>query len=118
MGRLHLRGSRRWSFARDHRGEGEWEEWYLPGDGELRFGLIEDILSSGIPASRLVFEAPNKELQTYFIERVGAEVNLGNIRPIDVIGLETLRLGLRSDTLLHFEAARIGALPEEDDADA
>ncbi len=73
-------------------------------DGELRFGLIEDIVSSGIPAERLLFEAPSKTLQSYFITRLGADVNLGNIAADHVIGLETLRLGLRADTLLHFEA--------------
>lgn len=72
-------------------------------DGELRWGLIEDILVSGVEVDRLLFEAPNKTLQTHFITRVGANVNLGNIAPDQVIGLETLRLGLRSDTLMHFE---------------
>jgi phosphosulfolactate synthase len=78
-------------------------------DGELRFGLIEDILTSGIPPERLIFEAPNKDLQTYFIQRVGANVNLGNICPTEMIGLETLRVGLRADTLEHFEAGRVDA---------
>jgi phosphosulfolactate synthase len=75
-------------------------------DGELRIGLIEDILCSGIPVEQLIFEAPNKDLQTYFVERVGSDVNLGNIPPDDVIGVETLRMGLRADTLMHFEALR------------
>jgi phosphosulfolactate synthase len=75
-------------------------------DGELRWGLIEDILASGVPPDCLLFEAPTKELQTHFVTRVGSNVNLGNIAPFDVIGLETLRLGLRSDTLEHFEAIR------------
>ncbi len=75
-------------------------------DGELRWGLIEDILSSGVQPDLLLFEAPTKELQTHFVTRVGSNVNLGNIAPLDVIGLETLRLGLRSDTLEHFEAIR------------
>lgn len=78
-------------------------------DGELRYGLIEDILTSGIPPQRLIFEAPNKELQTYFIQRVGANVNLGNICPTDMIGIETLRMGLRADTLSHFEDQRAQA---------
>lgn len=68
-------------------------------NGELRFGLIEEILESGIDVDRLIFEAPNKDLQTYFVKRVGSNVNLGNIAPTDVVGLETLRLGLRSDTV-------------------
>ncbi|NMH97931.1 phosphosulfolactate synthase [Pseudonocardia acidicola] len=68
-------------------------------DGRPRDDLIEEILDSGVPTDRLLFEAPNKELQTYFIRRLGPSVNLGNIRADDVIALETLRLGLRSDTL-------------------
>jgi phosphosulfolactate synthase len=51
-----------------------------------------------------MFEAPNKALQTYLIKRVGSNVNLGNIAPADVVPLETLRLGLRGDTLIDMEA--------------
>ena len=54
----------------------------------------------------MLFEAPTKDLQTYFINRLGTNVNLGNIAPSEVIGLETLRLGLRADTLMHFEEMR------------
>jgi phosphosulfolactate synthase len=72
-------------------------------DGELRYGLIEEILESGLDLDRVVFEAPTKDLQTYFVRRVGPDVNLGNVPPHEVIGLETLRLGLRSDTLLTWE---------------
>lgn len=72
-------------------------------DGEVRYGLITEILDSDIPRDRLVFEAPNKELQTFFIKKIGSNVNLANIAFSDVIGLETLRLGLRSDTLMLFE---------------
>lgn len=67
-------------------------------NGELRFGLIEDVLNSHIDPNKLIFEAPNKALQTFFIRRLGSSVNLGNIAFSDVIGLETLRLGLRADT--------------------
>jgi phosphosulfolactate synthase len=67
-------------------------------DGELRYGLIEDVLNSGIDPSVLIFEAPTKALQTYFILRQGFEVNLGNIAFLDLIALESLRLGLRADT--------------------
>jgi phosphosulfolactate synthase len=66
-------------------------------DGEVRMGLIDEIAHEVDPA-RLLFEAPRKEQQVWFIERFGAEVNLGNIPPADVLSLETLRLGLRSDT--------------------
>ncbi|WP_243062021.1 phosphosulfolactate synthase [Humibacter sp. RRB41] len=74
-------------------------------NGELRFGLIEEILESGIDVNRLMFETPTKELQTYFIKRVGSDVNVGNIAHSDLVPLETLRLGLRSDTLLALDAA-------------
>jgi phosphosulfolactate synthase len=72
-------------------------------NGELRYGLIEEILASKIDPSKLLFEAPSTQLQTYFVKRVGADVNLGNIAADNVIALETLRLGLRSDTLMDFE---------------
>lgn len=66
-------------------------------DGEVRMGLIDEI-AHGVDFHRLLFEAPLKDQQVWFIERFGAEVNLGNIPPADVLSLETLRLGLRSDT--------------------
>jgi phosphosulfolactate synthase len=72
-------------------------------DGELRSGLIEDVLASGVSPRSLLFEAPTTSLQAYFITRVGPDVNLGNIPAQGVIGLETLRLGLRADTLTAFE---------------
>jgi phosphosulfolactate synthase len=72
-------------------------------NGELRYGLIEEILSSKIDYAKLLFEAPSTELQTYFVRRIGPDVNLGNIAITDVIPLETIRLGLRSETLLDFE---------------
>jgi phosphosulfolactate synthase len=73
-------------------------------DGEVREGLVEAVLASGVDADKLLFEAPTKALQTHFIKLLGANVNLGNIAPADVVGLETLRLGLRSETLCDFEA--------------
>jgi len=72
-------------------------------DGALRYGLIEDILSGGIDVDKLVFEAPTTTLQTHMITRIGPDVNLGNVSATGVIGLETLRLGLRADTLTVFE---------------
>lgn len=69
---------------------------YRP-DGEVRMGLIDEIAHAIDPA-RLLFEAPRKEQQVWFLRRFGNEVNLGNIAPGDVLSLETLRLGLRSDT--------------------
>jgi phosphosulfolactate synthase len=72
-------------------------------NGELRGDILDQILESDIEVSQLMFEAPNKQLQTYFINRVGTNVNLGNIAPADLVPLETLRLGLRGDTLLNME---------------
>jgi phosphosulfolactate synthase len=72
-------------------------------DGALRFGLIEDVLTSGIDQEQLLFEAPTTALQAHFVTRLGPDVNLGNVPAQGVIGLETLRLGLRADTLTAFE---------------
>jgi phosphosulfolactate synthase len=68
-------------------------------DGEVRTGLIDEIVHE-IDLDRLIFEAPQRHQQIWFIERYGTAVNLGNINPHDVISLETLRVGLRADTLL------------------
>ncbi len=78
-------------------------------NGELRYGLIEEILGSKIDHDRLLFEAPSTELQTYFVGRVGTNVNLGNIAVSDIVALETVRLGLRSETLLVFEPRDLDA---------
>jgi phosphosulfolactate synthase len=67
-------------------------------DGEVRMGLIDEIVHA-IDPSRLIFEAPQRVQQVWFLKRFGLEVNLGNIAPGDVLSLETLRLGLRSDTM-------------------
>lgn len=72
-------------------------------NGELRYGLIGEILASGVDPEQLVFEAPNKELQVYFIRRLGPNANLANIAFSDVVALETLRNGLRADTFYLFE---------------
>jgi phosphosulfolactate synthase len=72
-------------------------------DGALRFGLVEDVLASGLNQDSLLFEAPSTTLQAYFVARLGPDVNLGNVPAPGVIGLETLRLGLRADTLAAFE---------------
>jgi phosphosulfolactate synthase len=69
--------------------------------GEVREGLVQEILTK-IPEEKIIWEAPQKAQQTYFIQLVGANVNMGNIAPNDVIPLETLRLGLRSDTFTFF----------------
>jgi len=72
-------------------------------DGQLRFGLIEELLSAGIPEEVLLFEAPTTELQNFFVRRIGPNVNLGNVAAAALIGLETIRLGLRADTLTCFD---------------
>jgi phosphosulfolactate synthase len=69
---------------------------YRP-DGEVRMGLVDEIVHD-VDHTAIVWEAPRKEQQVFFLKRFGSEVNLGNIPPEDVLGLETLRLGLRSDT--------------------
>jgi phosphosulfolactate synthase len=66
--------------------------------GEIRAGLIDEIVHE-IPFGDIIFEAPTKESQAWFVRHLGPEVNLGNIPPEEVIPLETLRLGLRADTL-------------------
>ena len=66
--------------------------------GNLRADLVEGISHSDFRISDAIWEAPNKKLQTSLINTFGPNVNLGNIHFEDVIGLETLRLGLRSDT--------------------
>ncbi len=78
-------------------------------NGELRVGLIEEIAESGIDTGRLIFEAPTRDLQIRLIRRFGPDVSLGNISPADVIGVETLRLGLRNDTFTDFDNALDGA---------
>jgi phosphosulfolactate synthase len=59
--------------------------------------LINEILQH-IPPEKMIWEAPIKQQQVWFLKLLGYEVNLGNIAPSDVIPLETLRLGLRGDT--------------------
>ncbi|MEA2373463.1 MAG: phosphosulfolactate synthase [Solirubrobacteraceae bacterium] len=66
-------------------------------DGEVRMGLIDEI-AHAVDPDRLIFEAPRKQQQVFFLHRFGSNCNLGNIAPGDVLSLETLRLGLRSDT--------------------
>lgn len=73
---------------------------YRPNE-EPREGLIDEIVHE-VPAARLIFEAPRKHQQVWFIEHFGHAVNLGNVLPADVISLETLRVGLRADTLKLF----------------
>ena len=69
--------------------------------GEVRSDLIEEILTE-IPKEKILWEAPQKSQQVWFIKLMGANVNLGNIAPNEIIPLECLRLGLRGDTFFDF----------------
>ena len=69
--------------------------------GEVRSGLVEEILTK-IPFEKIIWEAPQKEQQVWFVKLLGTNVNLGNIAPNEVIPLETIRLGLRGDTFHQF----------------
>jgi phosphosulfolactate synthase len=66
-------------------------------DGEVRMGLIDEI-AHAVPVEKIMFEAPQKDQQVWFVRRFGPNVNIGNIAPEDVLALETIRVGLRSDT--------------------
>jgi phosphosulfolactate synthase len=66
-------------------------------DGEVRQGLVDEILHA-VPGERIMFDAPRKDQQVWFVRRLGPDVNLGNVTPEDVLSLETIRVGLRSDT--------------------
>ncbi|MGX5819446.1 phosphosulfolactate synthase [Chitinophaga lutea] len=67
------------------------------GSGEVREGLVQEILTQ-IPAEKIIWEAPQKDQQLYFLELVGCNANLGNLAPHEVIPLEAMRVGLRGDT--------------------
>jgi len=70
-------------------------------DGEVRTGLIDEI-AHAIDPDKLIFDAPLQQQQVWLLKRFGTECSLGNIAPVDVLSLETLRVGLRSDTVEHF----------------
>ena len=67
------------------------------GSGEVREGLVQEILTQ-IPAEKIIWEAPQKAQQLYFLELICCNVNLGNIAPTEIIPLEAMRIGLRGDT--------------------
>jgi phosphosulfolactate synthase len=77
-------------------------------DGEVRTGLIDEI-AHAVDTEQLIFEAPRREQQVWLLKRFGTECNLGNIAPGDVLSLETLRLGLRSDTVERFALGDTGS---------
>ena len=85
-----------WKIVTEGR-EGGTAGIYRP-TGEMRTGLVDEIVHE-IPVGELIFEAPQKASQAWFVKQFGPNVNLGNIPPEEVIPLETLRLGLRGDTL-------------------
>lgn len=70
------------------------------GSGEVREGLVQEILTQ-IPEEKIIWEAPQKAQQLYFIELIGCNVNLGNIAPSEMLALEAMRIGLRGDSF-HF----------------
>lgn len=87
-------------------------------NGEVRSGLVDEIVDM-VGAERVMFEAPLKSQQVWFIRSLGSNVNVGNISPEEIIPLETLRLGLRADTLFEFFKApgeRIPAPARDEDA--
>jgi len=69
--------------------------------GEVRSGLVDEILTQ-IDGSKIIWEAPKKPQQVWFIKLLGQNVNLGNIAPQEVIPLETMRIGMRADTFSDF----------------
>jgi phosphosulfolactate synthase len=68
--------------------------------GEVREGLVQEILTQ-IPGEKIIWEAPLKSQQLYFLELTGCNANLGNIAPGEIISLEAMRIGLRGDSF-HF----------------
>ncbi|UPK67911.1 phosphosulfolactate synthase [Chitinophaga filiformis] len=68
--------------------------------GEVREGLVQEILTQ-IPGEKIIWEAPRKDQQLYFLDLIGCNANLGNIAPQEVISLEAMRVGLRGDSF-HF----------------
>jgi phosphosulfolactate synthase len=87
------------------------------GSGEVRAGLIDEIIAKVDPAD-LIFEAPQRAQQCFMVRKLGCEVNLGNIATTDVIGLETLRLGLRADTMAQFHDVETWNKKREADLEA
>ena len=74
--------------------------------GEVRSDLIDEILTQ-IPTEKILWEAPKKPQQVWFIKLLGPNVNLGNIAWDEVIPLETLRIGLRGDTFFDYLSKKI-----------
>jgi phosphosulfolactate synthase len=88
---------------------------YRP-NGKAHVVLINKIVAK-IPAEKIIWETPQKTQQAYFIKHFGSNVNLGNISPNEVIALETLRLGLRSDTFFQFLDDDMQAFRQENESE-
>jgi len=69
--------------------------------GEVRQGLVQEILTQ-VPSEKIIWEAPQKAQQVYFLELLGSNVNLGNLAPAEMLPLESMRYGLRGDTFHMF----------------
>jgi phosphosulfolactate synthase len=69
--------------------------------GEVREGLVQEILTQ-VPSGKIIWEAPQKGQQVYFLELCGVNVNLGNIAPQEIIPLEAMRIGLRGDSFYFY----------------
>jgi phosphosulfolactate synthase len=80
-------------------------------DGEVRQGLVDEVVHA-VPYDNLLFEAPRKEQQVWFVKRLGPNVNIGNVLPEDALSLETIRVGLRADTAFSVGPDRAGASDE------
>jgi phosphosulfolactate synthase len=80
------------------------------GTGEVKSGLIQEIEAQVNPA-RVIFEAPQKHQQVWLVKHFGPNVNLGNVSPLDVISVETIRQGLRADTLMLMHAPHRAPAP-------
>src|SRR3979411_2999889 len=82
-----------WKVIAEARGSGKLG--IFRHDGEVRMGLIDEI-AHAVPPEQILFEAPRKDQQVWFVRRFGPDVNLGNIPPEEGLSLETIRLGVRS----------------------
>jgi phosphosulfolactate synthase len=71
------------------------------GSGEVREGLVQEILTQ-VDETKIIWEAPQKAQQVYFLELLGCNVNLGNIAPSEIIPLEAMRIGLRGDSFYFY----------------
>lgn len=70
-------------------------------EGKVREDVVEAMVTA-VGAGKIIFEAPRRSQQAWFVRRFGPDVNIGNVIPAEVLGLETLRLGLRADTIGSF----------------